>query len=345
MRYADASNDPRRADGTGTDANFQRIGASVDQSLGRTRSGDVTDHNLLIGPGFLHAANHVDHVLRMTVCGIDDQQVDPCFGERLGPIHTPGPHANSSATDQAALTVLAGVGIVDAFLDVLDGDQATEVAFVIHDQQFFDAMLVQFDGGIVEGCATGHRDQILAGHELAHQTRRVFHKTQVAVGQNTHEFFALGHRHTADPILCHECESITDGFVRPHGDRVGDHARLAAFHPQHMLGLDLGREILVDDTNAALASHRHGHGRLGHRVHGCREQRNIEFNASAQLRSHINVGGCDFGIVRQHEDVVEGQRLGESVGHDPTSQHGTFSRRYKKAPAFAGAALMVSVRQ
>ena len=68
----------------------------------------------------------------------------------------------------------------------------------------------------------------------------------------------------------------------------------------------------MDDADAALLGQGDGQGRLGHRVHGRRENRDVDFDASGQAglqvrftRNHITVG-------RKKENIVKGNGVGDN---------------------------------
>ena len=81
--------------------------------------------------------------LLVAVRRVDDDDVDLGGDERGDALHRVGRPADGSAREQAAVFIARGVGVLDALFDVLDGDQALEVALFVDDGQLFDAVLAQ----------------------------------------------------------------------------------------------------------------------------------------------------------------------------------------------------------
>ena len=74
---------------------------------------------------------------------------------------------------QAALLVLAGVGIGDRLLDVLHGDETDAAILVVDHQQLLDAVLVQQALGLVLADALAHGDELVLGHQLGDVLARI----------------------------------------------------------------------------------------------------------------------------------------------------------------------------
>ena len=86
--------------------------------------------------------------------GVDDHDIDTFFDEGGDAVELF--NADGGADTEAATGVFAGSGVLVGFVDVTHGDHADEVAFVIDEEEFFDAggveeMLGLFEGG-VGGC-------------------------------------------------------------------------------------------------------------------------------------------------------------------------------------------------
>ncbi len=99
--------------------------------------------------------------------------------------------ADGRAHAQAALLVLGGVGIFQLFLNVLDGDEALQVVLIVHDQQFFDAVLVEDGLGFFERGADGNGDEVVLGHHVADGHVGAGFEAKVAIGQDADEACAF----------------------------------------------------------------------------------------------------------------------------------------------------------
>ena len=144
---------------------------------------------------------------------------------------------------QPALLVLAGVGIGDRLLDVLDGDQADAAVLVVDDQQLLDAVLVQEALGLVLADALAHRDQPVLGHQLGDRLARIGGEAHVAVGEDADELAglavaaALDHRDAGDAVRLHQLERVGERRAGLDGERVHHHAGLELLHLPHLRGL------------------------------------------------------------------------------------------------------------
>src|SRR5688572_26075644 len=90
-----------------------------------------------------NARHHVEHPLRMAVRGVDDDDVyvrSHQRGSTLGRI----PRNPDGSTDaQTAEAVLAGIRILNLFLDVFNSNQSLELEVAIDDQQLLDLVAVE----------------------------------------------------------------------------------------------------------------------------------------------------------------------------------------------------------
>ena len=90
-------------------------------------------------------------------------------------------------------------------------------------------------------------------------------------------------------------------------DRVDHHAGLELLDLADLVGLRRGVEIAVQDAEPAVLRHGDREVRLGHRVHGRRDQRDAELDLAGQPGADVDLGGQDRGMRRLEQDVVERQ--------------------------------------
>ena len=231
----------------------------------------------------------------MTVGGIDDDEIDARLDQCLAAGITGLADAGGGGDAQPALLVLAGIGIGNRFLDVLHRDQTDATVIAVDHQQLLDAMLVQQPFGLVlTDAALTHRDEVFLGHQFGHFLPPVGGKAYVAIGQDADEFAgasvaaALDHRDAGDAVLLHQGKRIGERGVGMNGDRVHHHAGFELFHLAHLRRLYRRIEIAVNDANAAGLRHGDGHVRLGHRVHGRGDDRDIEGDAACDPGTNIH---------------------------------------------------------
>ncbi len=196
----------------------------------------------------------------------------------------------AAPTRRRPCSSLAAPGILQLLLDVLDRDQTLQLVVVIDHQQFFHPVLMQNLLGLLQRGADRNRDQILLGHDLRDGNVGAGLKAQVAIGEDSHQLLALGHRHAADAVASHQVQRIADLALRFDGDRIDDHAALGALHLVDLAGLLLDRQVAVHDSQAALLRQRNRHARFGHRIHGGADQGNVQADVAGELNL-----GVDFG--------------------------------------------------
>ena len=217
----------------------------------------------------------------MAVGGIDDDAVHACVDQHERPLEALVAHRGGGGDAQATLGVLAGVGMERGLLDVLDRDEAHAAMVLIHHQQLLDAVLMQQAAGVILLDAFAHGDELL-GHQLGDGLKGVVGEAHVAVGDDAAELgglaagAALDHGNAGNAMVAHECQRVGEGLVGENGDGIDHHAALVALDLAHFLGLFLGLQIAVDDADAARLGHGDGEARLGHRVHGGRDDGHVE---------------------------------------------------------------------
>ena len=85
LGHADSRDDARCANSSWSDPDLDRIGAGVDQCLGRLRGRDVAGDHLAV-PLPLQSPHHLDDVARMAVRRVDDENVYAGLGQRGGAV-------------------------------------------------------------------------------------------------------------------------------------------------------------------------------------------------------------------------------------------------------------------
>src|SRR5690606_39556466 len=95
------SDDARGADRPRADADLDAVSPGVDQRTRGIGSGDVAADHLDLREALLDPAHAVEHTLRMTVGGVDDDHVHPGFGQQLGTFLGAGADADRRGHAQA----------------------------------------------------------------------------------------------------------------------------------------------------------------------------------------------------------------------------------------------------
>ncbi len=305
LRDAHAGDDAGGADGAGADPHLDAIGARFDQRLGSLGGGHVAGDDLQLREGVLDADQGVDDVSGMAVRGIEHHHVDPDLDQLLHMVEA-AVHPDGRAGSQAAEIVLGREGIFFHLLDILDGDQALEMVFVIHHQELFDAVLVEERLGLLQGDSRFGGDQMLAGHHIPHQEIFVGDETEVAVGDDSDQLLAAQHRHAGDAVAAHDFVDFAHGLIFVHRDRVDDHARLGFLDLLHLADLLFHAHVLVDDADAALPGHGDGGPVFGHRIHGGTDQGDVQGDGPGQAGGQAHLVGQNLRGCRHQKQIVKG---------------------------------------
>jgi hypothetical protein len=179
-----------------------------------------------------------------------------------------------------------------------------------------------------EAHALGCGDEV-GRHHVAHGLVEVALEAHVAVGEDADRpAVAADHGQARNLVAAHEFERRKKLLIRIDGDRVDDHAGLGLLHLRDLENLLVDGHVLVDDAEAALARHADGRGRLGHRVHGRRQDGNGQGDARGQVRANIDVFGNYLALGRTtSRHVVEGQSLCAKAPSSSISGDYTFALR------------------
>ena len=331
LRDADPRDDARRADAPGPDPDLHGVRPRVDERFGRLCGRDVPRDDLDVRVPLLRLAYGVDDPLRVPVRGVDHDDVHAGGHEHLGPSLAIRAWADRGADAEAPLLVFARLRVTVGLKDVLDRDEADELA-VVHDEELLDPVLVQKKLRVIVRRRRRHRHELLR-HERRDRLVEVLFEADVARRQDPNGGLRLDDGDAADVVLLHDVERLAQRLVRPRGDGRRDHAALGPLDALHLEGLRLGIEVLVEDPNPpsraivmavrasvteSIAADRSGtfssnrFGQPGLRIH--------------VLREHLAVG-------RREEDVVEGEALAETV-----FDHGDPWRRRRVCASFGAAA-------
>ena len=120
---------------------------------------------------------------------VEDDGVHVLADERIHTLHRIARDAYAGGYAQTALAVLAGVGVVLYFGNILIGNQSDEFPLVVHDGQLLDLVVEQHVGRMGQLRRMGG-DEVLRGHHLRNQAVHVALETQVAAGD---VYFARQH--------------------------------------------------------------------------------------------------------------------------------------------------------
>jgi len=181
-------------------------------------------------------------------------------------------------------------------------------------------MLVQQREHLFLRRVLANRDQpLLRRHDSRDRSVELGLEAQVAVRDDANRLGAHHYWHTRDVLGARQLQHFADGLVGGDGDRVMDHAALELLDPVHLARLGLDAHILVDDAEPAFLRDRDREARLGDRVHGGGQDRQIEADRAGELRAEIGVARQEIGVRRNQQHVIEGECFLENA-------HGRYPR-------------------
>ena len=159
----------------------------------------------------------------MTVGGIHHQGIDLRLHQVRDPLVAVGTHTDRRAHQQAPVGILARIGKLCRFLDVLDGHQALQIEIIVDDQHLFDPVFVQQGLDLLPGGPFPHGDQFFfRGHDPANRFVVTGLETQIPAGDNTGQFVIFNHRHPGDAVPPGQVQHFADRGVGGHGYRIVD---------------------------------------------------------------------------------------------------------------------------
>jgi hypothetical protein len=124
---------------------------------------------------------------------------------------------------------------------------------------------------------------------------------------------ALHDREARDAARLRELDHLAHLHVRRHGDRVAQDARFVALDARHLGRLLLGREVLVDDADAALLRQGDRQACFGHGIHRCRDERQVETDIAGDGGGEVGVARQDGRVRGNQQHVVESQRFAQKA--------------------------------
>ena len=167
----------------------------------------------------------VDHALAVAVCGVHHDGVHPCTGQRLDTLLRALTHPHRRAHAQFACSIACGIGEVELFGDVFDGDQALELKRIVDHQQALELVFVQQSFGLLRRGAFGHGDQALFGrHDFADLLVIAGLKTQITPRDDAHHFAAVAHRKARHTQFVAQCHDLAHCGFGGDDHRVAQHA-------------------------------------------------------------------------------------------------------------------------
>ena len=319
LRDTDTGNDTGGADRAGANTDLDGVRASLNHGLSTGAGADVAadDLHAVEGGVVLQAGNHVECQTGFTVGGVDHEHVHASLHQSGGTLPGVAEEADAGGHAQTTLLILGGVRVLLGLDEVLDGDQAGQVAFLVNERQLLNLVLGEQTVSVVLGNVGRASDQVLLGHDILNLQGVVIlggDEAHITVGDDADELVFLVHnRQTGDVELAAQLVEVGQSDLGVDGQRVGDHTGLGTLDHIDLSGLVVDGQIAVQHTDTTVTSHGDGHLGLGHGIHGSGEDRGLHHDLASQMSAGVHFGGNDIRLVRQQQHIIISKaELGEN---------------------------------
>src|SRR5262249_26468477 len=107
----------------------------------------------------------------------NDKAIDSSINQLVSPLAKIAGRADCCCYSQTTKVVLSCRRVLDRFLNIFNGDQSLDVFVVINDEEFLDAMFLQYCFGLFQGCADRYCYQRLSRHNFGYRNLKARLKT------------------------------------------------------------------------------------------------------------------------------------------------------------------------
>ena len=115
-------------------------------------------------------------------------------------------------------------------------------------------------------------------------------------------------------MLRHQLRRATDGVFGTQRHRIDNHPVFAALHLRNFARLHFGRQIFVDEADAAFLRERNRERALGHRVHRRAHERDSERDTRGESRRGIDEIRREVAVGGNQKDIVERDAVENDLG-------------------------------
>ena len=168
LRYADTRDDARGTDGARANADFHAVRAVFYQRQCGFGGSDIATDHVNVRVVFFDPFDAIENALRMTVCGVNDDDVHAGLSQQVYAFVVFRADANRCAYTQLAVCVFGGVRVGGGFLNVFDGDQTAQLVVVVNHHHAFQTVFVEQSFGHAQIIFFFDGDQALAWGHFVH---------------------------------------------------------------------------------------------------------------------------------------------------------------------------------
>jgi hypothetical protein len=187
---------------TAAHANSQAIDTGGNQSSSLLTSDDITTDNVNLGHVLLDVLDHLDLVHRVTLAGVQNNNVQTSLNKKLEALLVLLASTNSSGTDQLlGVGELGGKGVVEVLHQIRAGKQRDDVAVGIDNGELSLLGLTENLVGLGQGGAGRGSDKI-GGHNGCHGLVEISVELDVTRGDHSNELGLKGSVLCSNISLC-----------------------------------------------------------------------------------------------------------------------------------------------
>ena len=243
------------------------------------------------------------------MCRVDHDQIHARVHQRLGTLIARIAHRGGCRHAQAAQLVLASLRVQHGLLKVFQRQQSGELA-ILDNKQFLNAARLHQRFGLGQvGRRFEHRE-IVRRHHRMHRRFVVGGEAHVAVGHDADHAATLAHHWKArDFVAGLQLFGVGQRLILGQCHRIIHDPAFEPFDAAHLLLLLFNVEIAVDHPNAARLRHGYRHPRLGHRVHGGGQKRDVHRHRSGHEGPRVGGAWHDAGGARNKQNIVKCEGL------------------------------------
>ena len=141
-------------------------------------------------------AHRLDHVGRMAVRAVDDEEIDVLADQAAGPLEIK--HTDRRPHPQPTLPVFGCLREAAHHVDVFDRDESGQSVIFVNQQKLLDLFCHQNLLSLLKRYGPLCCHQLVRGHHFADGNVVVLEKPQVAAGDDAHQLAVLHDRNAAD---------------------------------------------------------------------------------------------------------------------------------------------------
>ena len=246
----------------------------------------------------------------MTVCRVQNQNVYLCIDQCVCPFQNICGNANSCTAEQTTLFISCRVRELYCLFNVLDGNQALEIAVFINQRQLFNLVLAENLLCFFHACTNRSCDQVVLGHYFGNRCTIISQEPHVPVGDNADQLSStVYNRNAGNLILAHQLICICNQMIFGQRERIDNNAIFRTLYLIHFICLLFNGHILVNDTDTAFSCNCNCHCCFSDGIHRSSHNRSVQLDIACQRCFQVNHIRRYVGLCWNQQDIIKCQTL------------------------------------